>query len=133
MGIKEAIAMIAEIEKQAKRQRAKAQGLSENDYVFVIRKPEDSESDKKKVKGKANRFPINDEHAAKRAVGISKGLPEAPWWFAGTVDELREIVRRVVHDRYPDLNVNTIEAIHPKKHATPKRPEKTEPPASTKT
>jgi hypothetical protein len=54
-------------------------------------------------KGTVDKFPINNENQARNALSRAGQFDKAPPWFVGSLEELKNIVRRKVHSKYPSI------------------------------
>jgi hypothetical protein len=57
-------------------------------------------------KSPKDRFPINNINQARNALSRAGAYDKAPPWFNGSLEQLKNTIRRKVHSKYPSIEVS---------------------------
>ena len=91
--------LVKTLEKQAKEKLdPKAKVRNRGDCVFPAESP--------KVSDHKDHFPIGDEKHAHNALAEAGKYKTAPPWYKGSLEELKNAVRRKVKSKYPGIDVS---------------------------
>jgi ElaB/YqjD/DUF883 family membrane-anchored ribosome-binding protein len=63
------------------------------------------QDDHPKVKDHKTHFPINNADQARNALARAGQYSSVPPWFSGTLEELKNSIRRKVKQEYPSIDV----------------------------
>ena len=95
---------LAASDKKSNKLDPRAKVRSRGKVVFPAESP--------KVKDKKDHFPINDADQARNALARAGQYDKVPPWYKGTLTELKETVRKVVHKHYKGIEMKDKKASH---------------------